>query len=96
MKPFTQHPHKQGVSYFEHWFFAMGIAWRLLASVIAFALHAMLPFVSIDPGHDLEATAAFLAERNHFIETAAATSHAHPNPAISGSIRTEHHRPALA
>jgi hypothetical protein len=70
MNPFTRHPHHQGVSYFDHWLFAMGIAWRLLASVGAFALHALLPFISIAPRHDLEAMAAYLAERNRWIETA--------------------------
>jgi hypothetical protein len=68
----------------------MGIAGRLLASVLAFLLHAVLPFITIQPRFllhavlpfitiqprlDLEATSAFLLERNHFIETAAATAH---------------------
>ena len=79
MNPFTRHPNHKGVSYFEHWFFAMGIAWRLLASVGAFALHALLPFLSIAPQHDLEATAAFLAERNRWIETA------HSRPRVEAS-----------
>jgi hypothetical protein len=42
MNPLATHPEQQGVTYFEHWRFAMGIAYRLLSSVIAFALHAML------------------------------------------------------
>lgn len=71
MNVFTKHPHEQGVTYLEHWFFAMGIAWRLLNSVFAFAIHAMLPFITIERRLDLEATAAFLAERNRFIEAAA-------------------------
>ena len=93
MKPFTDHPHEQGITYFEHWIFAMGIAYRLLASVIAFALHAILPFISIEPSHDLEATAAFLAERNHFIETAAATAHRQP---VTRPIAPRHDAPAIA
>ncbi len=80
MNVLTEHPHQQGVTYFEHWAFAMGIAWRLLTSVVAFALHAILPFISIEPRLDLEATAAFLAERNQFIETAAAKGFARPAP----------------
>ena len=75
MNPFTAHPQQQGISYMDHWFFAMGIAYRLLASVVAFALHAMLPSISIEPRLDLEATAAYLAERNHWIETAKSTGH---------------------
>lgn len=75
MNPFTAHPHRQGVSYFEHWRFAMGIAFRLLASVVAFAAHAILPSISIKPDLDLEATAAYLAERNRWIETARDTAH---------------------
>jgi hypothetical protein len=80
MQAFIQHPHEQGVTYFEHWAFAMGIAWRLLASVTAFALHALLPFITIESHLDLEATSAFLMERNHFIETAAAAGLAQPIP----------------
>ena len=75
MKPFTRHPRRQGLTYFQHWIFATGIMFRLQASVAAFALHAILPFVSIEPRLDLKATAAFLAERNQFIETSAATAH---------------------
>ncbi len=69
MNPFTAHPQHQGISYTEHWSFAMGIACRLLISVAAFALHAMLPFIPIAPRHDLEMTTAYLVERNHWIET---------------------------
>lgn len=87
MNALTEHPHQQGVTYFEHWAFAMGIALRLLSSVVAFALHSVLPFIAIEPRLDLEATAAFLAERNHFIETAAATGLVRPTP---------HNTPALA
>ena len=69
MNPFTEHTEQQGVSYWEHWGFAMGISYRLLISVIAFAMHAIFPFISIDSSIDLEATATFLNERNHWIET---------------------------
>lgn len=72
MNAFTRHPHEQGINYVEHWAFATGIAWRLLASVVAFTVHALLPFISIDRQLDLEATAAFLGERNRFIAAAAA------------------------
>jgi len=68
MNPFTAHPHRQGVTYFEHWHFAMGISFRLLMSVLAFAVHALLPSISIKPRLDLEATAAFLTERNRWID----------------------------
>jgi hypothetical protein len=66
---FTAHPHRQGISYVEHWRFAMGVAFRLLTSVLAFALHATLPFLRIAPRLDLEATAAFLTERNRWISS---------------------------
>ena len=85
MNPFTTHTTKQGVTYREHWGFAMGIAYRLLTSVIAFTIHALLPFISIDPSHDLEATAEFLEERNHWIETARDRQHDHHEPHGSGS-----------
>jgi len=71
MNPFTRHPTDQGVTYWEHFGFAIGIARRLLASVLSFALHGLVPFVSIEPKNDLEATAAFLLERNQWIESAA-------------------------
>lgn len=74
MTIFTQHPHDQGISYFEHWAFAMGIAWRLLRSVIAFSVHALLPCKTIERQLDLQATSAYLLERNDFIETAAQVS----------------------
>lgn len=80
MNPFTNHPHRQGISYVEHWWFAMGIAFRLLTSVVAFALHAILPFLPIARRLDLGATAAYLAERNRWIETAS-------RPAPSSSTR---------
>jgi hypothetical protein len=72
MTIFTEHPHDQGITYFEHWGFAMGIAWRLLRSVLAFAIHALMPWITIERKFDLEATSAFLLERNDFIETEAA------------------------
>ena len=96
MNRLTEHPHQQGVTYFEHWTFAMGIAWRLLYSVVAFALHAILPFVTIEPRLDLEATAAFLAERNRFIEAAAASAHEHASPIGSATAPNRHDTPALA
>jgi len=70
VNPLTTHTQQQGVTYWEHWGFAMGIAYRLFISVWAFAIHAMLPFISIEPEFDLEATSAFLEGRNHWIETA--------------------------
>ncbi len=70
MTIFTQHPHDQGISYLEHWSFAMGIAWRLLRSVVAFAIHALIPWITIEKDLDLEATSAYLMDRNGFIETA--------------------------
>jgi hypothetical protein len=75
MKPFTTHPHQQGVTYVEHWCFAMGIAYRLASTVLAFALHALLPFLHIAPRLDLEATAAYLTQRNQWIETAKRRTH---------------------
>ena len=71
MTVFTQHPNEQGMTYFAHWVFAMGIAWRLLRSVVAFAVHALLPCVGIAKQLDLEATSAYLLRRNDFVEAAA-------------------------
>jgi hypothetical protein len=70
MNPFRNHPHKQGISYNEHLVFAMGISIRLFKSVIAFALHALFPFININRTLDLEETAIFIRERNGWIEKA--------------------------
>ena len=75
MNPFTTHAQQQGVTYVEHWYFAMGIAYRLFISVITFAAHAILPFIPIKPEHDLEATVAYLNERNAWIESAKRAVH---------------------
>ena len=70
MNPFIEHTQQQGVTYIEHWCFAMGIAMRLLSSVIAFVIHAVFPFINIQRELDLEATKHFLDERNEWIEHA--------------------------
>lgn len=79
MTIFTRHPHEQGISYLEHWVFAMGIALRLLRSVMAFAVHAVLPGISIEKRLDLEATSAYLLQQNEFIEAAAKAGRAEPS-----------------
>lgn len=96
MSIFNEHPHAQGVTYFEHWEFAIGIAWRLFRSVLAFALHALFPFITIDRQFDLEATSAFLLERNDFIETAAATAHGSQSPARESETPDHNDTPAFA
>ena len=68
MKPFTKHTQAQGLSYSEHWCFAMGVAWRLTSSVVAFALHAFFPFIHIERRLDFEATMEFINERNEWLE----------------------------
>jgi len=75
MNPFTSHTQQQGVTYLEHGRFAMGITYRLFISVVAFATHAILPFIAIKPEHDLEATVAYLKERNDWIESAKGAVH---------------------
>jgi len=69
MNPFTRHPHQQGIGYFEHWRFAVSIAFRLFKSAAAFGVHAVFPFVSISRELDLESTADFIGERNEWIDT---------------------------
>lgn len=68
MNIFTEHTQQQGVTYIEHLMFAMGIAKRLLNSVIAFTLHAIFPFIDINKKLDLEHTARFIEEQNTWIE----------------------------
>jgi hypothetical protein len=84
MNPFTEHTQQQGVTYIEHWCFAMGIAWRLLSTVVAFALHAMFPFIDIEKELDLEATAAFIHQRNESIENAKANKQADAQASACG------------
>lgn len=83
MNPFINHPRKQGITYLEHWYFAMGIACRLLTSVFAFVLHAILPFIPIEPRLDLEATAGYLQERNRWIENARHTINGDAKPGFA-------------
>ena len=71
MKILTQHPRKQGMTYYQHWQFAMGIAWRLLKSVWAFALHALIPAIPIERQLDLEATEEFLNDCNDHVSDSA-------------------------
>lgn len=68
MTIFTEHTQQQGVTYIEHYVFAITIAKRLLQSVIAFTLHAIFPFINIKKEHDLEATSRFINEQNNWIE----------------------------
>ena len=68
MNIFTKHTQQQGVTYFEHMIFAVGIAIRLFSSVIAFALHGIFPFIDIRKELDLEATARFINAKNKWIE----------------------------
>jgi len=65
---FTKHTQQQGVSYLEHMSFAVGIAARLLSSVIAFTLHGIFPFIDIKKELDLEETARFINAKNNWIE----------------------------
>jgi hypothetical protein len=93
MTIFTRHPHDQGISYLEHWGFAMGIAWRLLRSVVAFAVHALMPWITIEKRLDLEATSAFLLERNEFIETAANRSKDDTHPGAAPVLQVAEDEP---
>lgn len=87
MNPFTEHTQQQGVGYWEHWGFAMGIAYRLMISVLAFAIHAMFPFITIEQDHDLEATTVFLEEQNQWIEAAKKAKRETEQPAYIASNR---------
>jgi hypothetical protein len=68
MNPFTAHTRAQGLTYIQHWWFAMSVAWRLFSSVIAFSLHAMFPFVHIARSLDFEATIEFIHGKNTWLE----------------------------
>jgi hypothetical protein len=94
MTVFTQHPHEQGVSYSEHLDFAIGIAWHLFMCVLSFITHALFPFITIKRQFDLEATSAFLLERNRFIEAAAANSRTRTEPGRA-NLAPEHNKPVV-
>jgi len=79
--PFTAHPREQGLTYWEHWWFAIAVAARLARSVVAFAAHAILPCVPISARLDLEATAERLLEYNRWIEAAKRSRSAQRIPA---------------
>lgn len=68
IRAFLAHPHNQGVSYFVHLQFAMGIAIQLGLSVFFFTLHAIFPFIDIPRSLDLEASTHFLQQQNNWIE----------------------------
>ncbi|WP_455223396.1 DUF6356 family protein [Kaarinaea lacus] len=68
MNLFNEHPQKQGITYMLHLIFAMRIAVRLFNSVVAFASHAVFPFIPIRRSLDLEATTVYLQEQNTWIE----------------------------
>ena len=69
MNIFAAHTREQGVTYIEHLIFALRISARLFRSVVAFALHAIFPFIGIRKEYDLEATAAFILHQNDWIES---------------------------
>jgi hypothetical protein len=83
MTSITAHLRQQELTYFEHWRFAMRVACRLSASVLAFALHAMFPSIPIARRRDLEATAAYLAERNRWLEAGKGRPRVMPRPVFA-------------
>ena len=60
MNTFIRQSHRPGESYTKRLVFAISIAARLTRSVVAFALHAIFPFIDIHRSLDLEATARFI------------------------------------
>jgi hypothetical protein len=91
MNPFTRHPQQQGLTYWEHLEFAVGIALRLLTSAVAFALHAVFPFIGIKPVLDLEETAGFMQECNEWIENVARKTSPASGETAAGIEIPQHH-----
>jgi len=60
-----KHLKERKISYVSHGLFALGIAIRLGASAVAFAIHAILPFVPIPESLNLEATGLYLFEKDN-------------------------------
>lgn len=73
MNPFTNHPHKHGFTWWNHFGFATGIAFRLLPSAANLVVHAVIPAVPMRRGWNLKELSQFLNERNKFVEEQAAT-----------------------
>jgi hypothetical protein len=42
---FTEHPNAVGMSYFKHFRFAFGLAWKTLLCCLASIVHAVFPFL---------------------------------------------------
>jgi len=62
---FTKHAKENGHSgYFSHFAFAIPIAFRLLISSAAFALHSFLPFIPLPKFLNLEMTIQYLIKKN--------------------------------
>lgn len=74
MNPFTAHT-AAGSHLYRTLVLCHGHCYRLLTSVVAFAAHAILPFIPIKPEYDLEVTVAYLNERNNWIKSAKNATH---------------------
>lgn len=44
MNPFTKHPSEVGMSYFQHFIFALSVAFNLLMGVFSCTIHGFFPF----------------------------------------------------
>ena len=44
MSMFHKHPHENGMTYREHFVFAMRVGWRMTFAGIACMFHAIIPF----------------------------------------------------
>ncbi|NNF97088.1 MAG: hypothetical protein HKM94_09200 [Halobacteria archaeon] len=65
------------------------MAYHLFISGVAFAAHAVLPFIPIKPEVAPEATVSYLIERNDWIESAKRTAHSNLSTDFMLSNRRE-------
>lgn len=50
---FTNHPHSVGESYFQHFFFALSFACKMLAAGVVCLIHAVFPFLFEKTGSNI-------------------------------------------
>ena len=63
-----KHLKKKNINYLQHFMFAMRVSVKLSVASTIFFLHAVLPFVKIPYGLNLESMALYLFERNNELE----------------------------
>lgn len=59
----TEHHRSEGMTYIQHFVYALTIAARMLASAACLILHSVFPFICPPRGLDMESMRDFLNEK---------------------------------